>query len=437
MLKGNGEGIYRRLGSKIDGLTVRVPWNEKIHHILKELYSPEEADVVVNMPYGLASVDRISRVTGIEEARLQTILERLANKGLLMDLWNDNENRYYYSPSPLVVGIFEFTMMRTRGELNMKEWARLFHEYMEAPFYAANAAHGEHITPLRVIPIEDTIKPGTFIEFLDYEKASAIIDNASKFGIGLCSCRNEKAQLGEKKCEAPVESCTLFDIGAEYCIRHGMGREASKAEIQDHFARSKELGLVMSAGNTKKNPVSVCHCCKCCCNYLAGLRTFGFKDFVVTSTFISKADNTKCSGCGKCVEVCPVNATSLVSADSIEDRKKKRSQVNQNICVGCGVCAFNCPKGALTMVKRSRQVIHPESFFEQTILQCLERGTLQNQMFDEPHNLAHKALRPFMGAFLKLPPVKRTLMSDELRSSFLNFMKKGVESQGKGWIVNL
>jgi len=42
--------LYRKLGRKIDGLTVRVPWNETLHEILKELYITEEADLIIKMP---------------------------------------------------------------------------------------------------------------------------------------------------------------------------------------------------------------------------------------------------------------------------------------------------------------------------------------------------------------------------------------------------
>jgi len=37
--------VYRRLAKKIDGLTLRTPWNETFYSILKELYMGEEADV--------------------------------------------------------------------------------------------------------------------------------------------------------------------------------------------------------------------------------------------------------------------------------------------------------------------------------------------------------------------------------------------------------
>ncbi len=39
-----GKDVYRKLGRKIDGLTVRAPWNETLYKILKELYTEEEAD---------------------------------------------------------------------------------------------------------------------------------------------------------------------------------------------------------------------------------------------------------------------------------------------------------------------------------------------------------------------------------------------------------
>jgi hypothetical protein len=70
-------------------------------------------------------------------------------------------------------------------------------------------------------------------------------------------------------------------------------------------------------------------------------------------------------------------------------------------------------------------VLTPEDTFERIILQCLERGTLQNQIFVDPAKISHAFLRSLLGGFLRLPPVKRALMSDSLRSSFLSTMRKG------------
>jgi ferredoxin len=436
MIWRDDDNVYRALGKKIDDLTVRTPWNETFHSILKELYTTEEADVVVRMPYTLSCLDRIARVTNIEKTFLQGILESLGNKGLVLDLYNEKDSQYYYMPSPLLIGVFEFTMMRTGNHHNKKECAELLQEYFHT-FYPANFSHDEQISIMRVIPVEETVRPSEYIEFMDYEKASSLIEKSHRCAIGLCSCRNEKFLNGEKKCDAPLDNCSALGIGADYLIRHNLGKEISKSEMLENFARSKELGLVFCAENTRRNPTTICLCCKCCCNYLAGANKFGFPNSAVTSNFISVIDETLCIGCGKCVDICPVNATSLVSATDPKNSKKKKAAVDTRMCVGCGVCALKCPTEAIDMVNRGSRVIHPETTFERIILLSLERGNLQNQIFDNPGSVTQKFMKSFIGAFLNLPPVKKTLMSDIFRSRFLSAAKGVAKLQGKGWMLDI
>jgi len=66
------------------------------------------------------------------------------------------------------------------------------------------------------------------------------------------------------------------------------------------------------------------------------------------------------------------------------------------------------------------------------ILQCLERGTLQNQLFDAPESKGQAFLRACVGGFLRLTPVKRTLMSAALRSRFLGAIRNSAIRGGKG-----
>ena len=73
----------------------------------------------------------------------------------------------------------------------------------------------------------------------------------------------------------------------------------------------------------------------------------------------------------------------------------------------------------------SERVIPPETSFHRVILSALERGTLQNRLFDNPQSGAHAFMRALVGGFLKLTPVKKTLMSDLLRSCFLKFIEAG------------
>jgi NAD-dependent dihydropyrimidine dehydrogenase PreA subunit len=417
--------LYRKLGKKIDGLSVRAPWNEKFHAILRELYTTDEADMIVKMPYRMSSLNRIQKITQIERTKLQKLLEGMCSKGLVMDV--NIRGKYFYTPSPFAIGIFEFTMMRTGGNLNSKEWARLFNDYMD-DFLSANDLQKGAVSILRALPHEGAVAENDFVEVLDYEKASRIAENANRFSLGLCSCRHEKYHLGEKKCDIPLETCASFDFGADFLIRNKLAREISKTEMLEHLARSRESGLVLSADNVKKNISAICSCCGCCCNVLLGISKFGYNGTLVTSNLIAHTDTARCIGCEKCAKACPIHAIQMSPVNDPGIKIKQKAKIDSKICLGCGVCVLQCTKTqSLKLVKREKRVLHPESIFERVILQCLEKGTLQNQLFDNPQSITHGVMRGIVGGFLQLPPVKKALMSDTLRSTFLNTIIGGVK----------
>jgi len=432
-----GKDIFRALGRKIDGMETRVPWSDKLHALLKELYSEREADLVIRMPYGLSTLRDLRSATGLDENILRRLLDSLTAKGLVMDLWLKGE--YHYAPSPMVVGIFEFTMMRMGPEADSKGWAKLLHEYMELDpsFRKANLDKGERIFNLRTMPHEKALDSSEYFEVLDYEKASALIADQDRFAVGLCSCRHKKLHLGEKTCGVPLEKCSQFGYAADFMIRNNLSREVSRSEMMENFAQSREMGLVLGADNVQKNIKFVCHCCKCCCGPLLGISKYGYPNAIVTSSYIAGIADETCVGCGKCAKACPINAISTAPAAGPGRKRKQDARVDDSICIGCGVCALKCPTKACRLAKRRQRVIHPETTFERLMLQCLEKGTLQNQIFANPTGIGEKFIRSFVGGFLRLSPVKKALMSDTLRSRFLDAMKQGVARQGKGWMTEL
>jgi MinD superfamily P-loop ATPase len=60
---------------------------------------------------------------------------------------------------------------------------------------------------------------------------------------------------------------------------------------------------------------------------------------------IPKVDETKCTYCGKCAEVCAYNAIAVLN---------EKVLVFPELCHGCGACSYLCPESAIT--EEGRQV---------------------------------------------------------------------------------
>jgi len=54
-----------------------------------------------------------------------------------------------------------------------------------------------------------------------------------------------------------------------------------------------------------------------------------------------KIDKKNCSGCGRCIDVCPVSAI----------RIEKEKAIVDDTCIICGTCVGECPTGAISFPK--------------------------------------------------------------------------------------
>ncbi len=416
--------IYGALGEKIDSLSVRTPQTKAFYAMLRQLYSPEEAELIVAMPFRLSKLDRIARVTGRKPDQIRPMLDRLCDKGLVVDV--DLGGSYYYMLAPFVIGIFEFTMMRMdSADKDIGKISKLFVDYLDdGQFYAANFGDGQQVSIARALPFLDHL--GDHVEIFDYEKVDQVIEEADTFSLSSCSCRHKKHHAGGEPCKVPLETCTSFGKAAEYLVRHGMGREISRSEMRDVAQRSKELQLVFSVDNVKQQPAFLCHCCGCCCGILEGINKHGYANAIVSSTLVPVVEMDDCNGCQKCARACHISAISLnPQPKKARGKRMFMPEIDEDACIGCGVCSLVCKPEAIKMQKREQHVIHPETTFERIILQSLERGTLHYQLFDDPGSLSHKALRGIVGGFLRLPPVKKALMTETLNSRFLSAITAG------------
>lgn len=435
---------HARLQQRLDRHPVGAPAHPALFDILKLLFSHEEAAIAAQMPYGFSSTRRLARILGRPEAELAPILNRMADRGLLFDLLRKDRNYWYLNP--LVIGFFEFTMMRVRGDIDQKAVAHKMYEYMfedPAMAFMREVGYGGETQLFRPLVHEENL-PDDYVEVLDYERATYLVSEAKAWTVGLCHCRHVAEHRG-RPCQksvagrAPMEVCLSFGEPAQYFARRGLGRATDKAEAMDILAGAKAAGLVQLGDNVQRRPTFICNCCDCCCELLEGYNRLKETPFLKTSSYEPEVAHSRCTRCEICVKACPVDALRLAEkADALplEGRKgpgwKSRVydvELHEDYCLGCGVCATKCPRDCITMQPRATRVHTPESTIEKVMLMALERGKLQNLIFDDPTASSHAVMRTFFKVLLTLPPAKQLLARQQLKSRFVKFLVKQAASR--------
>ena len=120
--------------------------------------------------------------------------------------------------------------------------------------------------------------------------------------------------------------------------------------------------------------------------------------------------------------VCPVEAMTLVSANDPAYPKKKRAKLDEQVCLGCAVCVRVCKTKSLRLRSRPERVITPLNSTHKAVLMAIERGKLQNLIFDNHAQWNHRAMAAILGVILKLPPVKQAMAGRQMKSRYLEYL---------------
>ena len=409
---------YDRLIKRLNKYPQGAPPSEVLYKILGLLFSEKEASLVALLPIKPFSVQTAARAWKMKEAEAQKILDTLAGRAILIDIAG-RKRRYYALPPPMA-GFFEFSMMRLRGDVDQKLLAELYYQYItvEEDFIKALFVQGE--TQLgRVFVHEPVLSNEDALHVLDYERASEVIKTASHRGIGICYCRHKMQHVG-RACQAPLDICMTFNTTAASLIKHGFARSVDVAEGLGFLEQAHSHNLVQFGENIRKRVSFICNCCGCCCEAMIAARKFGILRPVHTTNFIPELDILICNGCGDCAAVCPVEAMTLVSANDPRYPKKKKAKLNESVCLGCGVCVRVCKPKSLRLRSRPERVITPLNSTHKAVLMAIERGKLQNLIFDNQALTSHRAMAAILGVILKLPPLKQAMASQEMKSRYLD-----------------
>ena len=408
---------YKNLEERINWFTQGAPPSDSLYKILQVLYTEKEAKWAALLPVRPFTLKKAAKIWGTTEAKAEVLLDRLCGKALLVDSEYHGQ-RQFVMPPPMA-GFIEFALMRTRGDIDQKYLSELYYQYLNVEedfikdlFFATETRLG------RVFVQEPVLANSKTNHILDYESAAHIVEEAEYIGLGTCYCRHKMYHAGHP-CEinAPWDVCLTFDNVARSLAEHGeYARLISKEEAKDVLERSYESNLVQIGENVREHPAFICNCCGCCCEALQAARKFSPMQPVATTNYLPKVSFEKCIGCGKCAKVCPI----LEIAVKEDKEGKRRAVINTEICLGCGVCARNCPAGAIELEKRPVQIITPVNSTHRFVLQAIEKGTLQNLIFDNQAFANHRAMAAVFGTILKLPPLKQAMASRQFKSIYLD-----------------
>jgi ferredoxin len=351
--------MSEKLWQKVAKILVRASGNplfqpnDTMIILLKTLLNEEQAKFLLNFRNPILTFAQLKEKTGMEDKDLNAMLNSLMDEGFIIDLPKKGSNIMNYHLLAPIPDIFEYSLVKKGTTEKRKKLAKLYDKMFEEASEITQKNYETIISVFekempaytRILPIDkEFVIPEE--ETIPFYEAAKIVDQNDIISLSQCPCKFEKELLGDP-CKMTTNQfrCLHLDHIGRYFIEHGFGKPISKEEAKKVLLEAEKDGLVHKTFhydfdlNKKEN--AICNCCKCCCiifqSYYRGIMPFHTK-----TSYIAKIDETKCKGCGICVEKCPIEAITLIDG---------KSHIDESKCIGCGVCVQQCPEKARTLRK--------------------------------------------------------------------------------------
>ncbi len=325
--------------------------SDALVELVAHIYTEEEASVACALSFTPKPAALIARRLKRPVSEIRPILEAMSERLTIIGVKAAGVPLYGFAM--LVPGVYEFQMIRSRGEgadlAHYKRFAELFEDlYSEYLAWAQPRTLGKDLRFGRIVAVEKSLERTSGVMPLATDRYSEIVERNKSFClVNVCACRREQELLG-KGCGRGMDVCSGMGMLADLAIEKGLARRVSREEFMEAKTRASSLGLVHMVDNLT-DPMQVCSCCTCCCGALRMLKDYNVPTVIVGSHFEAAVDETLCNGCGKCAKTCPMEAITLSG-----EKKKKKARVNYARCIGCGLCIDKCDKTrALSLKERA------------------------------------------------------------------------------------